>query len=59
MGWDELLGTWFVLGLAADLGFGLHARQKLLTEFRLMATQRYQPQVSVWKRLFGSPGTQP
>lgn len=53
MGWGEFLGTWFVLGLAADMGFGLHARHKLLTEFRLVATQRYQPQASFWKRLFG------
>jgi ABC-type transport system involved in multi-copper enzyme maturation permease subunit len=52
MGWEVFLGTWFALGLAADIGFGLHARHKLLTEFRLIAAQRYQPQVSIWKRLF-------
>jgi hypothetical protein len=58
MGWDGFLGTWFLLGLGADLGFGLHARFKLLTEFRLIATQRYQAQPSFWKRLFGNPGAQ-
>jgi ABC-type transport system involved in multi-copper enzyme maturation permease subunit len=51
-GWDEFLGAWFLLGLATDLGFGLHARHKLLTEFRPVAAQRYQPQLSWWKRLF-------
>lgn len=51
LGWEGFLGTWFVLGLVTDLGFGLHARQKLLTEFRLAATQRYQPRASLWKRL--------
>jgi hypothetical protein len=58
-GWEELLGTWLVLGLATDLGFGLHARFKLLTEFRHIATRRYQPQGSLWKRLFGSTGRLP
>ena len=54
MEWGGFLGTWFLLGLAADLGFGLHARHKLLTEFRLLATQRYQRQLPVWKRLLGA-----
>lgn len=52
-GWEGFLGAWFLFGLAADVGFGLHARHKLLTEFRLVATQRYQLQASWWKRLLG------
>ena len=47
------LGLWFGLGLAADLGFGAWARHKLLTEFRLAATQRYEPLPGFWKRLLG------
>jgi hypothetical protein len=48
------LGLWFVLGLLADLGFGLSARQKLLMEFRLVASQRFVPRPGLWKRLFSS-----
>ena len=47
------LGLWFGLGLAADLGFGAWARHKLLTEFRLAATRRYEPRPGFWKRLLG------
>ncbi len=46
------LGLWFVLGLLADLGFGLSARQKLLAEFRLVASQRFTPRPGLWKRVF-------
>jgi hypothetical protein len=51
-----LLGLWFGLGLAADLGFGARARHKLLTEFRLAATRRYEPLPGFWKRLLGGGG---
>ncbi len=44
---------WFVLGLAADLGFGTYARQKLLTEFRLAAQRRYDTPFGFWKRFVG------
>lgn len=50
-GWPVLL--WFGFGMAADVGFGFWARHKLLTEFRVMAAQRYLPQPSWWQRLFG------
>jgi hypothetical protein len=46
-----LLGLWFGLGLAADVGFGAWARQKLLAEFRLAATRRYEPLLGFWKRV--------
>jgi hypothetical protein len=55
--WGYFLGVWFALGLVADIGFGIWARQKLLTEFRIIATQRYQQRASLWKRLFGSSQT--
>ena len=48
------LGLWFGLGLAADLGFGAWARHRLLTEFRLAATRRYELIPGFWKRLLGS-----
>jgi len=47
------LWLWFGFSLAADFGFGLYARSKLLTEFREVATQRYQPKPSWWQRLTG------
>jgi len=55
LGWGHFLGVWFALGLAADVGFGFWARQKLLAEFRIIATQRYQRRASWWKRLSGKP----
>jgi ABC-type Na+ efflux pump permease subunit len=53
------LGLWFGLGLAADLGFGAWARHKLLTEFRLAATRRYEPPLGFWKRVLSraEPGS--
>jgi ABC-type transport system involved in multi-copper enzyme maturation permease subunit len=50
------LGLWFGLGLAADLGFGAWARHRLLTDFRLAATRRYEPLPGFWKRLLGAAG---
>jgi hypothetical protein len=48
--WKFLLSWWFGLGLAADLGFGLWARNKLLKEFRLAAAQRYTSRLRFWSR---------
>jgi hypothetical protein len=50
-GWPFLM--WFGFGILADIGFGLWARHRLLTEFRVMAAQRYQPKPSWWRRLLG------
>ena len=55
--WKFLLSWWFGLGLAADIGFGLWARHKLLSEFRLAAAQRYTPGLRLWKRLLGGGRT--
>jgi hypothetical protein len=52
---NVFLGLWFSLGLAADVGFGLWARHKLLNEFRLAAARRYEPLPGFWKRLL--PGS--
>ncbi len=49
-GWRFYLGCWFGLSMAADFGFGRLARQKLLSEFRLAAAQRYAPRLGFWKR---------
>jgi len=53
-GWPLLL--WFGFGILADAGFGLWARHKLLTEFRVLAAQRYQPKPAWWRRLLGKSG---
>ena len=55
--WKFFVGWWFGLGLAADIGFGAWARHKLLTEFRLVAAQRYASRAGFWKRLL--MGSQP
>lgn len=47
------LWLWFGYSMAADLLFSLYARQQLLTQFRLLAAQRYQPKPSWWQRLMG------
>jgi hypothetical protein len=43
-GWDAQAGLWFALmvALAVDAFFGLPARRRLLTEFREVATQRFE-----------------
>ena len=51
--WGFFLGVWFGLGLLADVGFSLWARQKLLSDFRVVATQRFQRRASWWQRLWG------
>jgi ABC-type transport system involved in cytochrome c biogenesis permease component len=52
-GWKILLGLWFGLGLAADAFFGFAARRKVLDNFRILASQRYQSRPGLWARLFG------
>ena len=47
------LALWVGLGVLTDVGFGVWARHKLLTEFRLAAAQRYAPGAGFWKRLLG------
>ena len=49
-----MLGLWYGLGLAADIFFGATARHKLLTQFRLMAEQRFTPRAGFWQRLFSA-----
>jgi hypothetical protein len=46
------VGLWFVLGLVADIAFSVWARNKLLTQFRLAATQRYLSGAGFFRRLF-------
>jgi hypothetical protein len=49
------LGMWFAVGLATDIAFGAWARHRLLTDFRVAATRRYEPLPGFWKRLLGAP----
>jgi hypothetical protein len=51
-----LLCSWFGLGLATDFALGAWARRKLLTEFRLVATRRYEPLLGLWKRVLSGSG---
>jgi hypothetical protein len=50
---EFFLGLWFLLGLVADFIFARLAREKLLTQFRAAAAQRYAPRLGFWKRLAG------
>ncbi len=50
------LALWFASGLAVDLSFGAWSRHRLLAEFRLAATRRYEPLPGFWKRLLGGGG---
>ncbi len=50
-------GLWFGLSMIADFGFGFYARNKLLTEFREVASQRFQPKATWWQRLTGKAAT--
>lgn len=54
-GWKFYVGLWLFLGLAADLGFALHARHRLLTGFRLAAQERFVVRAGLWSRLRGNP----
>jgi len=49
------LGLWLGFGLAADFGFGAWARYKLLTEFRVAATRRYEVRPGFWRRWLRRP----
>jgi ABC-type Na+ efflux pump permease subunit len=53
-GANFFLGLLFGLGLAADIGFGVWARHKLLTEFRLAAAQRYEGRRGFLRSLFSA-----
>jgi ABC-type transport system involved in multi-copper enzyme maturation permease subunit len=55
--WPFFLGLWLGLRIAADVGFASLARHKLLTEFRLVAQQRFSRKRGFWKRLFS--GSEP
>ena len=51
--WKFYLGLWFILGLAADLGFGFHAWHHLLTDFRAAAERRFTAPAGFWQRWLG------
>ncbi len=44
---------WIGLSVATDLGFGLQARQSLLTKFRTMAAQRFAYKPTLWEKFRG------
>ncbi|MEY4386364.1 MAG: hypothetical protein RLY20_1647 [Verrucomicrobiota bacterium] len=45
---------WTVISLLFSGFFGLRAKLKLETQFREVATKRYAPPLSIWKRFFGT-----
>lgn len=47
------LWLWFGYSLLADVLFSLYARNRLLTQFRILAAQRFQPKPSWWQRILG------
>lgn len=53
-GGKTFIAVWFVLALAADIGFSIQARYNLVNNFRVAAALRYQSGVSLWKRVFRS-----
>jgi ABC-type transport system involved in multi-copper enzyme maturation permease subunit len=53
--WQGFYPTlWFVLGALTDFGFSGYARYKLMTEFRLVAQQRYAPSAGIFARVLGA-----
>jgi len=51
------ISAWALIGLALDVVFGLHARQRLLHDFREVATQRVSGRAS--RRAAGAPVSDP
>lgn len=62
-GWQFFFAWWLLSGLGVDLLFGIWARTKLLTEFRLVASERYDKTRAgrglFWRKWFRSPPTSP
>ena len=52
LGFNFFAGMWLVIGAIVDIAFASWARAKLLTEFRIVAAQRYVVAKPLWKRLF-------
>jgi ABC-type Na+ efflux pump permease subunit len=52
VGFNFFVGLWIAIGAIVDLIFAAWARTKLLTEFRIVAAQRYEAPASIWKRIF-------
>jgi len=53
------VGLWLGLSIGIDLIFSFRARHKLLTEFRLAASQRYTPRPGFLRRMFMGSDAQP
>jgi hypothetical protein len=54
--WEFFLAAWFLGGLFVDFIFASMAREKLLSEFRLVAEKRFVAKPGFWKALFGAGG---
>jgi len=62
-GWQFFFAWWLLSGLGIDLLFGAWARTKLLTGFRMVATQRYDTSQTgrgfAWREWFNSRPSNP
>ena len=54
--WEFFLACWFLAGLFIDFTFASVAREKLLSEFRMVAEQRFLAKPGLWKTLMGGSG---
>ncbi len=50
---EFVLGLWFFMGLMADLFFGFASYNRVMSEFRSLAEQRFVARPGFWKRLMG------
>lgn len=52
--WQGFIVLWMLCGAVADFGFGAYAYNKLTSEFREVATQKYAAPVGFWRQFFGT-----
>jgi len=55
--WEFFLACWFLAGLFIDFTFAAIAREKLLSEFRLVAEQRFAAKPGFWQTILGIGGS--
>jgi hypothetical protein len=48
--WQGFILLWMACGAVADFGFGAYAYNKLTSEFREVATQKYSAPIPFWRR---------
>jgi hypothetical protein len=56
-GVEGMIVIWTIISLGVDVAFVAHAKTKLESDFRALATTRYTPPAPLWQRLFGGKPT--